>query len=114
MSKDADATIKEFHEAVNMTAKQLTKWLETDESQEVGQKKGSDDSESTGHESGRRIVELLGKKQDDYSDADIKHMAKVVSYVHRHQAQRPDGDIEETPWRYSLMNWGYDPLKAKK
>jgi hypothetical protein len=36
-------------------------------------------------------------------------MAKVVGYVHRHLAQRPDGDITDTHWRYSLMNWGHDP-----
>jgi len=29
----------------------------------------------------------------------------------RHLAQRPDGDVEHTRWRYSLMNWGHDPLK---
>ena len=38
-------------------------------------------------------------------------MQKVVSYVHRHLAQHPAGDVEETHWRYSLMNWGHDPLK---
>ena len=27
-------------------------------------------------------------------------------------AQRPDGDIEESDWRYSLMNWGHDPVKS--
>jgi hypothetical protein len=38
-------------------------------------------------------------------------MRRVVSYVHRHQAQTPKGDIEDSNWRYSLMNWGHDPLK---
>ena len=38
-------------------------------------------------------------------------MDKVVGYIHRHLAQRPDGDVEDTDWRYSLMNWGHDPLK---
>jgi hypothetical protein len=28
-----------------------------------------------------------------------------------HLAQRPEGDVEDTRWRYSLMNWGHDPLK---
>ncbi len=23
---------------------------------------------------------------------------------------RPDGDVTGTRWRYSLMNWGHDPL----
>ncbi|UYY58335.1 DUF3140 domain-containing protein [Sphingomonas sp. S2-65] len=40
-------------------------------------------------------------------------MAKVVGYVHRHLAQGPDekADIPGSRWRYSLMNWGHDPLK---
>ena len=116
MSKDKDGqreeTIDDFKEAVNMTAKQIEKWLDTEESKKVGQKDG-DGGESTGHESGRTIVKLLDKNRTDYTDADLKHMTKVVSYVHRHTAQRPDGDVEATPWRYSLMNWGHDPLKKE-
>ena len=100
---------KAFKEAVNMTPKELEGWLETDDSQKVGQKDGG--GESTGHAMGREIVTLLGKKQVDYTDDDVKQMQRVVSYVHRHQAQKPQGDIENTNWRYSLMNWGHDPLK---
>jgi DNA topoisomerase VI subunit B len=105
-----DDTYAEFSDAVNMTAKQLEKWLDTDESQEVGQKKGGD-GESTGHEMGRRIVSLLNTKKSDLSEDDYAAMRKVVGYVKRHSAQRPDGDVTETPWRYSLMNWGHDPKK---
>ena len=109
MDDDQKATLKEFNEAVNMTPKELENWLKTDHSKEVGQK--DDGGESTGHEMGREIVKLLGKKQADYTDDDVKHMQKVVSYVHRHSAQKPKGDVEDTRWRYSLMNWGHDPLK---
>jgi hypothetical protein len=38
-------------------------------------------------------------------------MRKVVGYVARHSKQRPDGDVTDTHWRWSLMNWGNDPLK---
>ena len=38
-------------------------------------------------------------------------MDDVIGDVHRHLAQRPDGAVEETDWRYRLMNWGHDPLK---
>ena len=110
MSKDTETVIKEFDDAVNMTAKQLESWLQTEESKSVGQKDDGDD-ESIGHKSGKRIIDILQKKKDDYTDDDISHMIKVVSYVHRHSAQKPDGDIEDTPWRYSLMNWGHDPTK---
>jgi hypothetical protein len=108
MSDSDDDVRAEFNEAVNMTAKQLEKWLDTDESRSVGQK--DDGGESTGHRSGRRIISLLGKRKDDLTDDDLAHMRKVNGYVKRHLAQRPDGDITDTAWRYSLMNWGHDPL----
>ncbi len=110
MSKDKETVIKEFDDAVNMTAKQLESWLKTEDSKSVGQKDDGDD-ESKGHKSGKRIIDILQKKKDDYTDDDVSHMRKVVSYVHRHSAQKPDGDIEDTPWRFSLMNWGHDPMK---
>lgn len=100
---------KDYAEAVNMTPAELERWLETDESRSVGQKDGG--GESVGHESGRRIVEIARTKKADLTDADHEHMRTVVGYVHRHLAQRPSGDVTETRWRYSLMNWGHDPLK---
>ena len=90
-----------------MTAKELDAWLDTDESTQVGQKTGS--SESTGHRSGRRIVDILGTKKADLGADDYAHMRKTVGYVKRHLAQRPSGDVTDTRWRYSLMNWGHDP-----
>ena len=42
---------------------------------------------------------------DDYA-----HMRKVVGYIARHSAQRPE-NIYTSRWRYSLMNWGHDPVK---
>lgn len=108
MSGDSrQQTIGEFDEAVNMTRKELEEWLETDESRSVGQGEG----ESTGHRSGRRIVEILEKTRSDYTDDDVDHMRRVVGYVHRHQAQKPEGDVKSSNWRYSLMNWGHDPLR---
>ncbi|MEU8820969.1 DUF3140 domain-containing protein [Actinoplanes sp. NPDC048796] len=106
----ADDVHAEFSSAVNMTAGELEKWLKTDESKDVGQKPSSG-GESVGHDSGRKIVKILGTKKADLTEDDEAHMRKVVGYVHRHRAQRPSGDVSETKWRYSLMNWGHDPLK---
>ncbi|GAB2950261.1 DUF3140 domain-containing protein [Micromonospora polyrhachis] len=112
MSRGDDGTgvHRDFTDAVNMSPGELTKWLETDESQAVGQHSASG-GESVGHESGRRIVGLLRRKKAELTDWDYAHMRKVVGYVHRHLAQRPSGDVRHTRWRYSLMNWGHDPLK---
>ena len=106
---DRQETLDRFSEAVNMTAAELEKWLDTDRSRDVGQKDGA--GESVGHASGRRIVELLRSRKDDLSDSDLAHMRKVTGYVRRHMAQRPEGDVSDTRWRYSLMNWGHDPKK---
>ena len=112
MSADSglDDVWADWQQAVNMTAGELEKWLENDDSQAVGQKDGG--GESTGHESGRRIVQLLRTKKDDLTDDDLAHMRKVHGYVQRHLAQEPaKEDVETSKWRYSLMNWGHDPLK---
>jgi hypothetical protein len=109
LAEDRQRIIEEFEEAVNMTPKELEEWLETDESKSVGQSDGR--GESKGHHSGRRIVEILDKKKSDYTEDDIDQMRRAVSYVHRHQAQRPNRDVENSNWRNSLLNWGHDPLK---
>ena len=109
---DAATSFKAFKEAVNMSAEALTAWLATDESKKVGFK-AREGEESVGHQSGKKIVTLLGKTQTRFTNADMAHARKVVGYIHRHLAQRPAGDISETHWRYSLMNWGHDPQKGK-
>ena len=106
-----DEVWHDFTTAVNMTPKQLEQWLASDESKAVGQRDGS--GESTGHESGRRIVQILQTKKSDLSEDDAAHMKKVVGYVARHTAQRPDKSDDElahTRWAASLKNWGHDPL----
>ncbi|MFR0356666.1 DUF3140 domain-containing protein [Streptomyces sediminimaris] len=106
--KERDETRAEFGELVNMTPAELDRWLESEESRDAGRHKGG--GESTGHASGRRITRILRTKKADLTDDDYRHMRKVVGYVRRHLAQRPSGDVRDTRWRYSLMNWGHDPL----
>ena len=115
MADDQAQVAKDFHEAVNMTPAALEAWLDTPESKEVGWKgeDGDGSGESVGHHSGRRIVAIKAKKHADLTDDDYAHMKKVVGYVHRHLAQGgPAEDVEHSRWRYSLMNWGHDPLKG--
>jgi hypothetical protein len=108
-SKDRETIWSEWRELVNMAPKELEDWLETDQSRSVGD---TDDGESTGHASGRRIVQIKRTNKDQLSDNQWDHMATVVGYIKRHCAQDgPDTDVETSAWRYSLMNWGHDPLK---
>jgi hypothetical protein len=88
-----------------MSAPQIRAWLATPESKKVGFTYAGA-RESVGHASGRKIIRMLGGAWDE------AHARKVVGYVRRHLAQRPSGDVSATRWRYSLMNWGHDPLKG--
>ena len=102
-----------FAKAVNMSPAALSKWLDSEESRSVGWKgeDGNGDGESVGHRSGKLILAIKRKKVAALTEADYAHMAKVVGYIRRHLAQGPATDIEHSRWRYSLMNWGHDPLK---
>jgi len=100
-----------FADAVNMPADEIEAWLETPESRKVGWKgKNGAAAESVGHASGRHIVRILRKNGRDLTADDYAHMRKVVGYVARHSAQRPE-NIYTSRWRYSLMNWGHDPAR---
>lgn len=111
-SVEAQAKVAaDFAAAVNMTANELERWLRTPESRAVGWKGAQHDRlESVGHASGRRIVEILRTPKSKLTDGDYTHMRKVVGFIKRHLAQRPDNTVTSR-WRYSLMNWGNDPLK---
>lgn len=108
---DRARVARQFGAAVNMAPAELEQWLETDESRKVGFKKDGQ-GESVGHASGRLIVKLLRKRKAELDDDDYAHMRKVVGYVKRHTAQRPENMVTSR-WRYSLMNWGHDPLKEE-
>lgn len=115
MSGDREETIAEFRKVVNMSPATLRKWLASETSQSVGMTKDGEKvtgkgKEAVGHHMGERILEIKARKQADLTEEDLADMRKVVGYVHRHIKQRPKGDIEDTRWRHSLMNWGHDPL----
>jgi hypothetical protein len=91
-----------------MSAGDLEDWLKTEDSRRVGFKRDGD--ESVGHASGRRIVGILRKRKAELGDEDYAHMRKTIGFIRRHRAQEPE-NIVTSRWRYSLMNWGHDPLK---
>ena len=114
---EQEATARAFKSVVNMTPAALKRWLDSAESQSVGMTHEGEKvtheggQEAVGHEMGRRVLALRAKKAADLDADDYEAMRKVVGYVHRHGKQRPAGDVSDTRWRKSLMNWGHDPLK---
>lgn len=107
-SKSRDEIWSEWSDLVNMSPSDLEDWLATDHSKSVGD---TGDAGSTGRSSGKRIVEIKRTKKADLTDDQWDHMATVVGYIKRHCSQGgPDDDARHSKWRYSLMNWGHDPL----
>ncbi|CZR41542.1 uncharacterized protein FPRO_11131 [Fusarium proliferatum ET1] len=122
--KGNDEVIQEFNEVVNMTASELEEWLKSDDSNSAGWPKEDENGETVGHDSGRKIVEILKenpkKAPEKYTDEQIQHMRKVVSYCKRHLAQETKANNDKSPEEVkktksyaSLKNWGHDFLKAQ-
>ncbi|KAM5357312.1 hypothetical protein ACJZ2D_016398 [Fusarium nematophilum] len=122
--KTNDQVIQEFNQLVNMTAPELETWLKSDDSNSASWPKEDENGETVGHDSGRRIVEILkgnpDKEPGKYTDEQVEHMRKVVSYCKRHLAQESKTNSEKSPEEVkktksyaSLKNWGHDFLKAR-
>jgi hypothetical protein len=111
LSPDEEAAIRaEFLRLTNLSQAELRAWLETPESRQVGMVRRGE-SESVGRQSARKILAIRGTPPENLTDSDYRHMKKVIGYCRRHLAQRPWGDVTRTRWRWSLMNWGHDPLR---
>ena len=111
MPLDRAKVAANFARSVNMSVAELEEWLKSPESRRVGWKGANGAAaESIGHASGRRIVQILRKRNDERTPDDYAHMRKVVGFIARHSAQRPE-NVYTSRWRYSLMNWGHDPAK---
>jgi len=98
---------------VNLTPQQLEHWLHTRESIKFGLRDARR-GEPAGHESGRRTLALMSKRADKFTADDLKHMNTVLAYLRRRLEKRPKGDVSASNWRYSMMNWGHDPLKRRR
>lgn len=110
-ASEQEEIYQEFKELVNMTPQELAQWLDTEDSKKVGFKEDNA-TESIGHQSGGKIIAIKQKKKSELTENDYTHLRKVIGYIKRHSAQKPKGDISDTNWRFSLMNWGHDPEKS--
>jgi hypothetical protein len=106
---DRDETYRRFMTLVNMEAAELEAWLDGEESCAVGWTRPGE-AESVGRQSGRHILRLLRTPRDELDEADYRQLRKTIGFIRRHRAQEP-ANIVTSRWRYSLMNWGNDPLK---
>jgi hypothetical protein len=119
LSPDHERAIRaEFDALMNLEPAELKAWLKRPESLKVGMIRRGE-TESVGRQSAKKILAIQATPVEDLTDADYRHMKKVIGFCRRHLAQRPlalskGGDVEHTRWRWSLMNWGHDPLRGRR
>ena len=98
---------EDFHRVVNMTSRELEEWLRT--------RSADEDTESlpdqSGTETGRHVVQILGKRRTDLTDDDARVMQNVVDRVLAERREDLEPTAGEAHWRHRLMSMGHDPLK---
>ncbi|MBH5338673.1 DUF3140 domain-containing protein [Streptomyces pactum] len=97
----------EFHTVVNMTSRELQDWLSV-------QAAGEDTEEppdQAGSPTGRRVLEILGKRRTDLTEDDVEVMRRVCEIVRTQRNAELDPEAGGAGWRHRLMNIGHDPLK---
>jgi hypothetical protein len=97
----------EFHTVVNMTSRELEDWLRT-------QAAGEDAEEvpdQAGPATGRRVLEILGKRPADLTEDDVQVMREVIDTVRAQRVPELDTKPGDTEWRHRMMDIGHDPLK---
>ncbi len=110
--KTKDQVYAEFRELVNMGAGELGKWLYSKESKLVDTE--PIETDISARKGGDRTIKILRKKRFELTKTNYEHMERTIAYIAKKLTERPEGDISESIWRYSLMSWGHDPLKAPK
>jgi hypothetical protein len=103
---DVNAVWDEFHRLVNMPSPVLRDWLlETPGGVDTYAAEPDVDIETLGE----RVLEILGKRRGDLTDADVEVMAQVVDEIGQLLEDRPEALADRGPWRDTLMTLGHDP-----
>lgn len=119
--EEKDSIYKEWSKLVNMGAKELQNFIDSEDGKEAGLsrkeagKAGSSGGKITsGRDSARAIVRMLDKKKDDWQAGDWKWANKQISFISRMKgAKGPLRDDKGRPTRklLALKIWGHNPEK---
>lgn len=101
--------LQEFHACVNMTPTELENWLCSDQSRITSVHNAGSLSD---HRAGWWVLEITRKDDHKLDESDYDQMMRTVGFIKRQASEEPYGYINGSQWRFTLMNWGHDPLKS--
>ena len=70
--------------------------------------------EDAGTETGRHVLEILGKRRTDLTEDDVRVMHKVVDTVRSERREDLEPTAGQPNWRHRLMTLGHDPLQPPR
>ena len=101
-------TWESFHGLVNMTSPELRDWL-------LNTPDGVDtyapEPDIDIHALGLQVLQLKQKRRTDLTGTDVDTMREVIDLIEGRLQNAPDGDIQDQPWRDTLMTLGHDPTR---
>lgn len=106
--EEKQSVLEEFNEWVNMSPDEHEQWLKSDCSRDSSIHFSGSLSDNR---AGWRVVELKRKHPEQFEENDFDLMMRAVGFIKRQAFAEPYGYINASQWRYTLMNWGHDPLK---
>ena len=102
------AVWEDFHALVNMSSPELRDWL-------INTPDGVDtyapEPDIDVHALGLRVLQLLDRRRTDLTESDVDLMVEVVDLIRSRLANPPEEDVNNEPWRDTLLTLGHDPTR---
>jgi hypothetical protein len=98
-----------FHALVNMSSPELRDWL-------LNTPDGVDtyapEPDIDIHALGLQVLQIKEKRRTDLTSTDLDTMREVSDLIRTRLGNAPESDINDDPWRDTLMTLGHDPTRA--
>ncbi|NEE03033.1 DUF3140 domain-containing protein [Phytoactinopolyspora halotolerans] len=109
ISPEVDELWERFHQAVNMTSRELLDWLGVEPDLDQGP------GPAGRAPLGMAVVSILSKRRTDLTVEDLAVMQKVVDVVDEETSDTSREFLaEDERRRHRLMNVGHDPLRNEQ
>ncbi len=121
---ERDSLYKEWRRLVNMSAKEIQSFLDSEDGKKAGLSRKEAGSAgaggkkiTSGRDSARAIIRMLGIPKDTWTENDWKWAGKQVNFISRMKGVK--GGLKDEKGRpsrklLSLKVWGHNPEKASK
>src|SRR5439155_27235996 len=97
------------HGLVKMTTPELLDWLvNTPDPEDTYEPELDLDVNARG----LKVLQLLSKRRTDLTSSDVDLIREVADLIHSRLRNPPEDDVNDEPWRDTLLTLGHDPTRA--